>query len=110
MRARLDREPGERLTVNLAVREILGETRQLRTKLLVANADLFNGYDRAVLGRLERSAGGRSSMQASSRRRSKPPDQFEPVHHLQGRNRQTIRSEAVDGAHSLSLVSCAERL
>jgi hypothetical protein len=40
--------PGERLTVNLAVREILGETRQLRTKLLLANADLFNEYDRAV--------------------------------------------------------------
>jgi hypothetical protein len=49
MRAsRLDREPGERLVVNLAAREILGETRQLRTKLLVANADLFNEYDRAV--------------------------------------------------------------
>ncbi|MFJ1560625.1 hypothetical protein [Streptomyces mirabilis] len=48
LRTRLDREPGERLTVNLAVREILGETRQLRTKLLVANTDLFNEYDRAV--------------------------------------------------------------
>ncbi|MFE2566251.1 hypothetical protein [Streptomyces mirabilis] len=48
LRTRLDLEPGERLTVNLAVRDIFGETRQLRTKLLVANADLFNEYDRAV--------------------------------------------------------------
>ncbi|WP_406457298.1 hypothetical protein OH768_25540 [Streptomyces sp. NBC_01622] len=39
---------GQRDVVNLAVRKILGETRQLRTKLLLANADLFNEYDRAV--------------------------------------------------------------
>ncbi|MFF1297687.1 hypothetical protein [Streptomyces sp. NPDC058296] len=44
----LDRERGERLVVNLAARDILGETRQLRTKLLIANYDLFNEYDRAV--------------------------------------------------------------
>ncbi|MEW2293605.1 hypothetical protein ABZ719_12990, partial [Streptomyces sp. NPDC006743] len=31
-------------------------------------------------------AGGRSSMRASSRCRSKPPDQVEPVHHFPGRN------------------------
>ncbi|MHC3471635.1 hypothetical protein ACYF6T_23470 [Streptomyces sp. 7R007] len=44
----LERERGERLVVNLAARDILGETRQLRTKLLIANYDLFNEYDRAV--------------------------------------------------------------
>ena len=33
-----------------------------------------------------RSTGGRSPMRASSRRRSKPPDQVEPLHHLHGRN------------------------
>ncbi|MFE7892644.1 hypothetical protein [Streptomyces sp. NPDC057412] len=43
-----ERERGERLVVNLAARDILGETRQLRTKLLIANYDLFNEYDRAV--------------------------------------------------------------
>lgn len=36
---------------------------------------------------LRRSAGGRSSMRAPSRCRSKPPDQVEPVHHFPGRNR-----------------------
>ncbi|MBZ3901455.1 winged helix-turn-helix domain-containing protein [Streptomyces scabiei] len=35
---------------------------------------------------LRRSAGGRSSMRAPSRCRSKPPDQVEPVHHFPGRN------------------------
>lgn len=45
---RSEREEGRRLVVNLAVRDILGETRQLRTKLLIANYDLFNEYDRAV--------------------------------------------------------------
>ncbi|WP_286249236.1 hypothetical protein [Streptomyces graminofaciens] len=35
---------------------------------------------------LRRSAGGRSSMRAPSRCRSKPPDQVEPVHHFLGRN------------------------
>lgn len=45
---RLERERGQRLVVNLAARDILGETRQLRTKLLIANYDLFNEYDRAV--------------------------------------------------------------
>ncbi|MFD4525240.1 hypothetical protein ACFWP7_15215 [Streptomyces sp. NPDC058470] len=45
---RTEREDGRRLVVNLAVRDILGETRQLRTKLLIANYDLFNEYDRAV--------------------------------------------------------------
>ncbi|MDQ0990976.1 hypothetical protein QFZ74_002204 [Streptomyces sp. V3I7] len=35
---------------------------------------------------LRRSAGDRSSMQAPSRCRSKPPDQVEPVHHFLGRN------------------------
>ncbi|KUN62088.1 hypothetical protein AQJ46_32740 [Streptomyces canus] len=43
-----ERERGERLVVGLAVRDILGETRQLRTKLLIASYDLFNEYDRAV--------------------------------------------------------------
>jgi hypothetical protein len=42
------RTRGERLVVSLAARDILGETRQLRTKLLIANYDLFNEYDRAV--------------------------------------------------------------
>ncbi|GGM06324.1 hypothetical protein GCM10010129_57500 [Streptomyces fumigatiscleroticus] len=43
-----ERERGERLVADLAVRDILGETRQLRTKLLIASYDLFNEYDRAV--------------------------------------------------------------
>jgi hypothetical protein len=43
-----ERERGERLVVNLAARDVLGETRQLRIKLLTANYDLFNEYDRAV--------------------------------------------------------------
>ncbi|MFF7868499.1 hypothetical protein ACFZCT_18860 [Streptomyces qaidamensis] len=43
-----ERERGARLVANLTVRDILGETRQLRTKLLIANYDLFNEYDRAV--------------------------------------------------------------
>lgn len=43
-----ERERGERLVAGLAVRDILGETRQLRTKLLIASYDLFNEYDRAV--------------------------------------------------------------
>lgn len=47
-RAEVERERGERLMANLAARDILGETRQLRTKLLIANYDLFNEYDRAV--------------------------------------------------------------
>ncbi|QJS13858.1 hypothetical protein HKX69_33810 [Streptomyces argyrophyllae] len=38
---------------------------------------------------LRRSAGGRSSMRDSFRRRSKPPDQVEPVHHFPGRNRSS---------------------
>ncbi|MET9406164.1 hypothetical protein ABZX90_10380 [Streptomyces sp. NPDC002935] len=42
------RTQGERLVMNLVARDILGETRQLRTKLLIANYDLFNEYDRAV--------------------------------------------------------------
>ncbi|MFD3504060.1 hypothetical protein ACFWWT_13465 [Streptomyces sp. NPDC058676] len=46
--AGLERQRGERLVVNLAARDILGETRQLRIKLLTANYDLFNEYDRAV--------------------------------------------------------------
>ncbi|MFJ9362189.1 winged helix-turn-helix transcriptional regulator [Streptomyces mirabilis] len=33
-----------------------------------------------------RSAGGRSSMRASARSRSKPPEQVEPVHRIPGRN------------------------
>ncbi|MFE3033375.1 hypothetical protein ACFXKY_17225 [Streptomyces canus] len=43
-----EHERGERLVAGLAVRDILGETRQLRTKLLIASYDLFNEYDRAV--------------------------------------------------------------
>ncbi|WP_427165976.1 hypothetical protein ACQF4J_16690 [Streptomyces sp. C1-1] len=42
------REQGERGLVNLVARDVLGETRQLRIKLLIANYDLFNEYDRAV--------------------------------------------------------------
>ncbi|MFI6346731.1 hypothetical protein [Streptomyces sp. NPDC050560] len=42
------RERGERGVVNLVARDVLGETRQLRIKLLIANYDLFNEYDRAV--------------------------------------------------------------
>ncbi|MFJ8957715.1 hypothetical protein ACIRJL_10540 [Streptomyces sp. NPDC102383] len=44
----VERERGPRLMANLAARDILGETRQLRTKLLIASYDLFNEYDRAV--------------------------------------------------------------
>ncbi|WP_159104179.1 hypothetical protein [Streptomyces sp. CdTB01] len=43
-----EREQGERGLVNLVARDVLGETRQLRIKLLIANYDLFNEYDRAV--------------------------------------------------------------
>ncbi|MFI1169083.1 hypothetical protein ACH4UM_37340 [Streptomyces sp. NPDC020801] len=43
-----ERRRGQRQVVDLAVRAILGETRQLRTKLLLANSELFNEYDRAV--------------------------------------------------------------
>ncbi|WP_413758976.1 hypothetical protein [Streptomyces sp. MMBL 11-3] len=42
------RERSERGLANLVARDVLGETRQLRIKLLIANYDLFNEYDRAV--------------------------------------------------------------
>ncbi|MFJ9121762.1 hypothetical protein ACIRJO_40310 [Streptomyces sp. NPDC102394] len=42
------RQQGERGLVNLVARDVLGETWQLRIKLLIANYDLFNEYDRAV--------------------------------------------------------------
>ncbi|MFG2969896.1 hypothetical protein ACGFZS_42155 [Streptomyces sp. NPDC048288] len=41
-------EQSQRGLVNLVARDVLGETRQLRIKLLIANYDLFNEYDRAV--------------------------------------------------------------
>ncbi len=41
-------------------------------------------------------------MRASSRRRSKPPDQVEPVHHLHGRNHGGSELLALQIANRLS--------
>ncbi len=59
---------------------VLGEGMQGQTVWCGHRADLLRDSTS------RRSAGGRSSMRAPSRCRSKPPHQVEPVHHFPGRN------------------------
>ncbi|MFI1293671.1 hypothetical protein ACH4VM_35435 [Streptomyces sp. NPDC020792] len=79
----------------------LGRSQTSQAKQEITQAGAFGCGHRADLlqrlGRLERSAGGRSSMRASSRCRSKPPDQAEPVHHFPGRNPDRLRRAVTGG-------------